>query len=167
MSAISRSLLRTIMLSITGGQRRDGAAARLAQRRALVAEDSGIAVLVGADRSADPEVGQHARENLHRVLDPRVLRIRLDVLELGLGAHALDFELRHEHRQLPARTLGEDDGALGREEAEAREVADVVLVEEDIAGEALATHVIEQPCAPGLQLGLWNAGARVRALLHL
>jgi hypothetical protein len=134
---------------------------------ALVAEDPGIAVLVGADHSADPEVGQQARQNLHRVLDPRVLRIRLDALELGLGAHALDFELRHEHRHLAPRALGEDDGALGREEAEAREVADVVLVEEDIAREALATHVIQQACAPGLQLDLRNAGARVRALLHL
>ena len=134
-------------------ERRDRGARRFAERRPLVAEDAGVAVVVGADRVPDPEVGQDAREDRHRVLDPRVLRIGLDPRERGLGARALDLELRHEHRRLAAGALGVDHRPLVREEPEAREVLDVVGAEEDVAGQAVAPDVLEQPFAPLLQLG--------------
>ena len=52
-----------------------------------------------------------------------------------LGAHALDLELGHEHGHLTRGVRDERDRPLGREEAEAREVLDVVLVEEHVAGQ--------------------------------
>ena len=115
-------------------QRRDRGARRVAERRTLVAEDARVPVLVGADRVPDPEVGQDAREDRHRVLDPRVLGIGLDPLEGGLGARALHLELRHEHRRLTVDALGIDHRPLIREEPEAGEVLDVVGTEEDVAG---------------------------------
>ena len=50
--------------------------------------------------------------------------------------------------------------ATGRSVArktEAREVLGVVLVEEHVAAEAFAANMLEQPLAPRLELGLWNA----------
>src|SRR5581483_108924 len=55
------------------GHRRDAGAGHLAERRALVAEDARVAVLVGADPAGNPHVREHAREDPHRVLDTRVL----------------------------------------------------------------------------------------------
>ena len=105
----------------------------LAQRRTFVAEDPRIAVLVGAD-GANPEIGEHARKDPHRVLDTRVLGIRLDPLEVGLGPDPLDLELRNEHDELAGAAPGERDRTLRREEAEVGEVPDVVLVEEHVPG---------------------------------
>ena len=118
----------------------------------LVAEDARVAVLVGADRAPDAEIGEHAREDAHRVLDARILGVRLDPLERRLGAHALDLELGDEHHHLARRVLREDDRPLRGEEAEAREVLDVVRVEEHVARQPVAPHVLEQPLAPRLQL---------------
>ena len=129
-------------------ERRDARTRDRAQRGALVAEDPGIAVAVGADRALDPEIGQHPRETEHRVLEPRVLRVRLDPLERGLGPRALDLELRHEDRRLAAGALRVHDRPLVREEPEAGEVLDVVGAEEDVPGQARAAHVLEQPSAP-------------------
>ena len=84
------------------------------------------------------------------MLDARVLGVGLDPLEGGLGADALDLELGHEHGQLAARALREDDGPLGREEAEAREVADVVPVEEHVAARPALPHA-EQALAALLE----------------
>jgi hypothetical protein len=100
------------------------------------------------------------------VLDPRVLRIGLDPREGGLGARALHLELRHEHRRLAADALGIDHRPLVREEPEAGEVLDVVRVEEDVAGQASAPDVLEQPFAPLLQLGGGDAAAGLGALFH-
>ena len=102
MSAISLSLLRAIMSSMMSPSGATEAPVDVAECRPLVAEDAGVAVVVGADRVPDPEVGQDAREDRHRVLDPRVLRIGLDPREGGLGARALHLELRHEHGRLAA-----------------------------------------------------------------
>ena len=88
------------------------------------------------------------REDAHRMLAPRVLGIRLDALEVGLGADALDLELRHEHHQVAGRVARERHGALRREEAEVRQVADVVLVEDDVPGQVSLGEVAEQPLAP-------------------
>ena len=82
------------------GERVDRLAGDLAQRRPCVAEDARVAVLVRAQRPGDADVGEHAGEQPHRVLLARILRIRLDVLEVGLVADALDLELGHERRQL-------------------------------------------------------------------
>jgi hypothetical protein len=125
----------------------------LAQRRALVPEDAGIAVLVGAERPADPDVREHSAENLHRMLEPRVLGVRLDPRERRLGAGPLDLELGNEHDRLAAGALRIDHRPLVGEEDEAGEVADVVLAEEDVAAEAVARDVLEQPPAPLLELG--------------
>ena len=54
---------------------------------------------------AIPSVGEHTREDQHRVLDARVLGVRLDPVEGGLRPHALDLELRHEHDQLAIPAL--------------------------------------------------------------
>ena len=92
------------------------------------------------------------------MLDARVLRVRLDALERGLGAHALDLELGDEHREAARGVHRDADGTLGGEEVEAREVLDVAVVEEDAAGEALGCEVLEQAGAPGLELG--SSGCR-------
>ena len=130
------------------GERRDRAADRLAQRRPFVAEDARVAVLVGSDGAGDPHVEQHAGEDPHRMLVPRILGIRLDALEVGLGANALDLELRHEHHQVAGGIAGQRDGPLRRQEAEVRQVADVVLIEDDVPGQVVLGDVAQQPLAP-------------------
>ena len=62
-------------------ERGDGRPGHLAERGPRVAEDPRIAVLIGADRVPDPEIGEDPRENRHRMLGARVLRVRLDPLE--------------------------------------------------------------------------------------
>jgi len=83
------------------------AVADLAQRRPPVAEDSGVAVLLGAERATHAHVLEDALQDPHRVHLARVLRIRLDAVELGLRAHALDFELRNEDGGLACDVDGE------------------------------------------------------------
>ena len=100
------------------------------------------------------------------MLDTRVFGVRLDPLERRLGAGALDLELRDEHDRLPGRALREDDGTLVREEAEAREVLDVVLPEEHVAAQPFPPHVLEHPAAPCLQLGRRYPGTRLPRLVH-
>ena len=114
-------------------ERGDRGAGDLAQRGALVAEDAGVAVLVGADRAAEPHVREHRRQQAHRVHEARVLGVALDAREVGLGADALDLELRHERHQLAGRVGGEGDGPLGGEETPVRQVPDVALVEDHVA----------------------------------
>jgi hypothetical protein len=92
------------------------------------------------------------------VLGTRVLGIGLDALEVGLGAGALDLELGHEDGHFAACTLGEYDRPLRRQEVEARQVLDVRLVEEDVAGELAAADVFEQPLATRFELRRRGAG---------
>ncbi len=124
-----------------------------AQRRPLVAEDPRVPVLVRADPPADAEVVEETAEDPHRVLGARVLGVRLDVGERRLVPDALDLEVGDEHRHLTSGALGEDDRALGREEPEAGEVADVVRVEEDVAAQLFCADMLEQPRAALLVLG--------------
>ena len=131
-----------------------------------VAEDARVAVLVGRDRVAQAEVGDHAGEDPHRVLEPRVLGVRLDALEAGLLAHPLDLELRHEDRHLAADALREGDRALRGQEPEAGQVLDVGLVEQRVAGAAAGADLLEHARAPLLQLGGGDARPRFGALIR-
>ena len=86
------------------------------------------------------------------MLETRVLGVRLHPLEHRLRPHTVDFELGDEDRQLARTVREEGNGSLGRKEAEAREVLDVVLVEEDVAAEPVALHMLQEPRPPVLQL---------------
>ena len=130
----------------------DRGACRVAQRGPLVAQDAGIAVLVGADRVPDSEVGQEAREDRHGMFGPRILRIGLDPRKAGFGACAFHLEFRHEHGGLAAGAFGVDHRPLVRKEPEAGEVLDIRGVEEDVAGKAITPDVVEQPFATLAQL---------------
>ena len=134
-------------------ERRDERACDRAERGAPVAEDPGVAVVVRGERAGDSEVGEDAREDRHRVLDSRILGIRLDPLECRLSARALDLELGHEDDMLAGHALGEDHRPLVREEVETGEIADRVLLEENVAGETRGADVIEHPVAAGRELG--------------
>jgi hypothetical protein len=113
----------------------------------LVPEDPGIAVLIGCDRACQTEVRKRPRQNRHRVLASRVLGVRLDPVEVGLGARARDLELGDKDQCVAAHALCEDDRALVRQEPEPREVLDVRGVEEHVAGRAELADLIKQPSA--------------------
>ena len=98
------------MLSISGAERRHLGSVTSLSDGPLIAEDAGVAVVVGPERAADSHVLEHVAEDVHRVLDARVLRVRLDPLEGGLGPRALDLELGHEDRQLPAAFIATPTG---------------------------------------------------------
>ena len=141
-------------------KRGDRGADDLAQGGPGVAEDAGVAVLIRPGR-ADSHRGQHAPQDRHRVLEARVLGVRLDPLERRLGTDSLDLELGNEHRLVASQVAHECDRSLGREEHEAREVLDVVLVEQDVAVEPLATAVVEEPLTSRQELLRRNAGTRL------
>ena len=107
----------------------------------------GIAVAVGAECAGDSHVCENPPEDAHRVLLARVFGIRLDALECRLFPYALDLELGYEDGQIARGVRDDADGTLGGEEVEVREVADVLLVEEDVAGEVVALDVLEQALA--------------------
>src|SRR6478609_2422750 len=77
-------------------EREDVPRTDLAECGACVAEDARVAVLLRADGAAHAHVLEYALQDPHRMHFARILRIRLDAVELGLCAHALDFELRDE-----------------------------------------------------------------------
>ena len=144
----------------------DGRIGHIAEGRSCVAEDPRIAVLIGADRVPDPEIGDDVGEDRHRMLDARVLRIRLDSLEGRLRTCALHLELRHEDRRLTADALGVDDRSLVGEEPEAGEVLDVVGAEEDVARAVLTPNVLKELFAAPRELCCRNPGERFGLPLH-
>ena len=83
--------------------------------------------------------------------------------KLGLGEDALDFELGDEDRHLAGRVPDEGDGPLGGEKAEAREVLDVALVEEDVARQRVAADVLEERLASRRQLFSRDSGCLHRS----
>ena len=86
------------------------------------------------------------------MLRPRILRIGLDELERGLRADAFDLELGDERGELAGRVADDGHRALGREEVEVREVADVVRAEEREPGQIVAANVLQQAFATRFQL---------------
>lgn len=92
------------------------------------------------------------------MLRARVLGIRLDDFERRLGPGALDLEPRDEDDRRAVRALRKDDGPFRREEPEARQVADVVLVEDDVARQAAAADELEEALSPGLVLAGGDPG---------
>src|SRR5262249_7141438 len=57
-----------------------------------------------------------------------------------------------EDGRLATRGLDEGHGPLGGQKAEAREVLDVLVVEEDVAGELVVSYVLEQALAAPCEL---------------
>jgi hypothetical protein len=86
------------------------------------------------------------------MLGARILGIRLDAVEAGLGADARDLELGHECRRLATEPLQVGDGTLGREEREARQVLDVALVEDDEPARPVSGDERVQPLPPFAEL---------------
>ena len=133
-------------------ERRHGRSGDGTESRALVSEDPGVAVVVGRNRALDPRLSEDPRENQHRMLEARVLGIRLDPGERRLRACALDLELGHERKMLAVYALREDHRALVGEEVEARQVANRVLLEEDVARAACRTNALADTAAPRRKL---------------
>ena len=82
------------------------------------------------------------------MLEARILGVGLDPLERRFRPHPLHLELGHEHHRLAARCSAQDNRPLRGEEAEGREVLDVVLVEEDVACESRSPRRLRQSVTP-------------------
>ena len=108
------------------------------ERGTAMAEDPRVAVLVGADRPCDAEVGERLRENRLRPRVARVLEVVLHAVERRLGLGVLDLEPRNDEGARAVRGEDEGDRPLGRDEREARVVEDVVRIEEHDPRDALA-----------------------------
>ena len=113
-----------------------------------MAEDPRVAVLVGADRPCDAEVGQRLREQSFRPRVAWVLEVMLHAVERRLGLGVLDLEPWNDEGARAVRGEDEGDRPLGRDEREARVVEDVVRIEEHDPRDALALGRSEQPVAP-------------------
>ena len=148
-SATSASLLRTIRLSMNGASGATRLLRHLAQRRTRIAEDPRIAVLVGAGGTGDPQVQRGRRA-----------RMRIGCSMPGYSGYdstrsnSVSASTRSTSNSgtktaiSPVGVGGERDRPLGRQEAEAREVLDVVLAEEHVAGEVVAADVLQERLAP-------------------
>ena len=69
-------------------------------------------VAVGSDRSVDAHVRKEPGKDEHRMLDPRVLRVRLDTVERRLRANARDLELGNERGRLTGRQSEDIDECI-------------------------------------------------------
>ena len=125
----------------------DARAGELGQRRAAVAEDPRVAVLVGADRPGHAQLGQRPLERRLGARLAGVLEVVLDPVEHRLRLRVLDLEPGDDERALPVRAEDERDRPLGRRERESRVVEDVVGVEEDDPAQVLAPDPLEQRVA--------------------
>ena len=157
-SSISASLFRAMRRSRAARRGHDVRTGDLREGRPLVAEDAGVAVLVGGDGARDPHVLEEPREDAHRVLGARVLGVRLHAVEAGLGTDTGHLELGDERRGLATEALDVRDGTLGREEREAREVLDVALVEDDEPARPVPGDECAQPVPPFAELVWVDAG---------
>ena len=136
-----------------GNDADDLAARQLGQRRALVAEDPRIAVLVGADLAGNAHGGERIGQRMLRSRIARVLVVMGDALDAGRAARVLHLQAWHEHRPLALGRDRERDRPLGGNEREPGVVEDVVRIEEHGAGERRGGEVLAEPldarsCAP-------------------
>jgi len=92
------------------------------------------------------------------VLGARVLGIRLDAVEAGLGADTGDLELGDERSRFATEALDVRDGTLGREKREPRQVLDVALVEDDEPARPMPGDERVQPLPPFAELVWVDAG---------
>ena len=122
----------------------DGGAGELGERRTAVAEDPGVAVLVGADRSREAGVGERPREGILGPRVARVLEVVLDPVDRRLRSACSTSSLGTTSVRGSVRAEDEGDRALGRRKCEARVVEDVVRVEQDDPGEARRLRLAEQ-----------------------
>ena len=105
------------------------------------------------------EIRHDAGEDHHRMLEARVLGVRLDPLEVPLSSRVrVNLELGDEDRRLARRALRERDRTLVRQEPEAGEVLDVRLIEQHVPARAVRADVLEQTFAALLELGDGYAG---------
>ena len=118
---------------------------QLGQRRALVAEDPGIAVLVGSDLAANTHGGERIGQRMLSARIARVLVVMGDALDAGRPARVLHLEARHEQRLLALGRDGERHRPLGGNEGEPAVVEDVVRVEEHGARQRRGGEVLAQP----------------------
>jgi hypothetical protein len=123
-------------------------ARELRQRRASVAEDPRIAVLIGADGSREIELGERPLEGCLRPRLAGVFEVVLDSVERGLRLRMLELEPRDDERPRAVGAEDERDRPLRRYEREAGVVEDVVRVEEDDARESRCLGIAEQRVAP-------------------
>ena len=125
----------------------DLGARELREGRASVAEDPRVAVLVGADRPPQAELGERRRENGLGTWIAGVLEVVVDSIERRARLGVLDLEPGNDERPGAVGREDERDRPFGRDEREAGVVEDVVRVEEDDAGEPRCLHVLEQGIA--------------------
>ena len=111
-----------------------------------------VAVLVGADRPRDAEVGKHPCEHGLGTRVARVLEVVIDAIERRARLGMLELEPRDDEctRAVPAED--ERDRPLGRDEREPGVVEDVVRVEEHDARQARTARVLEERVAPRAML---------------
>ena len=122
----------------------DGGAGELGKRRAAVAEDPGVAVVVRADRSGEPGIGERPREGILGRRVARILEVVLDAIDRRPRLRVLDLEPGNHERSRSVRAEDEGDRPLGRRKCEARVVEDVVGVEQDDTDEACRLRLAEQ-----------------------
>ncbi len=121
----------------------DGGAGELGERRTSVAEDPGVAVVVGADRGRRACGGECPRE---RVLGPRVARVLevvLDPVDRRIRSACSTSSLEPPASGFrPSRGRGRS----GARSAQMRAclVADVVRIEQDDTGEACRQRLAER-----------------------
>src|SRR5436305_1129007 len=69
----------------------------LAEAGTAIAEHPRVAVVVGAERAADPERVEQLAQALHRMPLARILVVVRDLGDGGVCARMLELEARHEH----------------------------------------------------------------------
>ena len=133
----------------------------LRQRRAAIAQDPRIAVVVRADRPAHAHLVEETRQRLHRVMFGRVLRVVRDVLDSGIGLGVLALQARDEHSAFAGRVDDQRRRPLGRNEREARVVEDVRVLEQHDAVEPARAQVLDQRVAARVVFPVLNLHRRL------
>lgn len=125
----------------------DLGAGQVRERRAAVAEDPRIAVLVGTDPPREPEVGQGSADHVLGARVAGVFEVVLDAIERGARLGMLDLEAWDDERARAVHAEDAGDRPLGRNEREARVVENVGRVEEHDPGETSLACSLEEDVA--------------------